>query len=137
MAFDRRWLFGIVGLAATAVALTGVGLYWAMSSRVEPKLAASPSLPGAMEPATPANTVPKAAIPSIEVAADRLAQRLKASDGTGDDWALLARSYAQMRRYPEAVDAFGKALEKMPGNKAFLDEQAVARKAAGGDAPSK
>ena len=36
-----------------------------------------------------------------------------------------------MRRYPEAVDAFGKALQKLPGDKALIDEQAAARKAAG------
>ena len=81
--------------------------------------------------------MPAAAVPSIEVAADRLAQRLKANDGTADDWALLARSYVQMRRYQEAVDAFGRALQKMPGNQAFIDEQAAAKKAAGGGAPPK
>ncbi len=35
-----------------------------------------------------------------------------------------------MQRYPEAVDAFAQALEKMPGNAAFLAEQSAARKAA-------
>ena len=62
---------------------------------------------------------------------------MKTKDGSGDEWALLARSYVQMRRYPEAVDAYAKALQKMPGDQALLNEQAAARKGAGDTVPSK
>jgi cytochrome c-type biogenesis protein CcmH/NrfG len=129
---DRRWLLGIVGLAVIAVIATALGLYLTMSARTDPGPAVSghPAVPKAA--ATPENTVPPAAVPSIEVAAEKLAQRLRTQDGTTDDWALLARSFVQMRRYAEAVEAYGKALQKTPGDKALLDEQAAARKAAGG-----
>ena len=135
---DRRLLFGIVGIAAIAVLAAAGVLYYKMSSRVEP-MPGTLAHPGSGSPpaAAAGNAVPRAAVPSIEAAAEGLAQRLKEKDGTGDDWALLARSYVQMRRYPEAVDAYSKALQKMPGDQALLAEQAAARKAAGDTAPPK
>lgn len=72
----------------------------------------------------------KAALPTIDVAAERMAKRLQASGGTGDEWALLARTYVELKRYPEAVSAYARALEKMPGNETLLTEQASARAAA-------
>jgi cytochrome c-type biogenesis protein CcmH len=134
---NRKSLYGILGLAAIAVLGTAVGLYVMISSRTDPGAAVVASPAGGMSPAMPANSTAPAAAPSIEVAAERLAQRLKANDGTGDEWALLARSYVQMKRYPEAVDAYAKALQKTPGDQALLNEQAAARAATGGGAPPK
>jgi cytochrome c-type biogenesis protein CcmH/NrfG len=133
---DRKWLYGIVGLAALAIVGAAVGLYVMGSSRIDPARAPSMVQPGSKSPAAPSGTAPTTA-PAIDVLADRLAQRLKDNDGTADEWALLARSYVQMQRYPEAVEAFGKAIGKNPGNQAFVDEQAAARKAAGGMTPAK
>lgn len=134
---DRKLLFGVVGVAAVAI-LAGAGvLYYKMSSRVEPATGMPPHPVAGDAPAGAGNAVPRAAVPSIEAAAEGLAQRLKAKDGTADEWALLARSYVQMRRFPEAVDAFAKALQKAPGDQALLTEQAAARKAAGEAAPAK
>jgi hypothetical protein len=72
----------------------------------------------------------KVALPTIDVAAERMAKRLQASGGTGDEWALLARTYVELKRYPDAVGAYARALEKMPGNETLLTEQASARAAA-------
>ena len=120
---DRKWIYAIVGLAALAVIGSAGGLYLKASSRAD--TASQPASDGR----PPAGT---ATAPSLDVAADRLAQRLRANDGTGDDWALLARSYVQMQRYAEAVEAFGRALQKRPGDQALIEEQAAARKAVGG-----
>ncbi len=128
----RSWRYAVVAVAASAVLVSGLGMYLKLSSRTVPQPVA-----GAV-PMTAAPTVspdPTSAAPSIDVAAERLAQRLKEKDGTGDDWALLARSYVYLKRYPEAVDAFGKALQKAPGNQAFIEGQAAARRAAGEKAP--
>jgi len=133
----RQWLYGVIGLAVIAVLATAVGLYLAIASRGEPTPIGRAGLAGPPPAMTPPTATPAAAVPSIEAAADRLAQRLKANDGTADDWALLARSYVQMRRYDEAVDAFGKALQKEPGNQAFIAEQTAAKKAVGGAAAAK
>jgi cytochrome c-type biogenesis protein CcmH len=132
-----KTLYGIIGIAALAVTLAAVGLYVTMSSRGDQAAQAGAMPGGTTAPARAGTAVPPAAVPSIEVAAERLAQRLKANGGTGDEWALLARSYVQMKRYPEAVDAFGKALQKLPGDKALIDEEAAARKSADSAAATK
>ena len=136
MVAGRKWLYGVVALAASAMLASGVGLYLKLSSRTASETSVG-GVPATATPATPQTAMPAATAPSIEVAAERLAQRLKDKDGTGDDWALLARSYVHLRRYPEAVEAFGKALQKMPGNQAFIDGQAAARKAAAEAAPAR
>jgi len=135
---QSKSLYGIIGIAALAVTLAAVGLYVVMSSRGDQAARVGAMPGGTAAPAREGTAVPPAAVPSIEVAAEGLAQRLRAKDGTGDEWALLARSYVQMKRYPEAVDAFAKALQKLPGDKTLIDEEAAARKlATGGGAPPK
>jgi len=129
MLLQRHWLYGVIGLAVIAVFATAVGLYLVIGSRGEPAPVGRATMSGPSPAMTPPTATPAAAVPSIEAAAERLAARLNANNGTGDDWALLARSYVQMHRYPEAVAAFEKALQKMPGNQAFIEEQAAARKA--------
>jgi tetratricopeptide (TPR) repeat protein len=97
--------------------------------------------PGAAVPAPPALTAPSGAgstmgaapaesLPTIDVAAERMAKRLQTSGGNGEEWALLARTYVELKRYPDAISAYARALEKMPGNEMLLSEQAAARAAA-------
>lgn len=45
---------------------------------------------------------------------DSLAQKMKADPADPKGWMLLARSYAALGRYPEAVDAYAQAAERMP-----------------------
>jgi len=129
---DRKRVYGAIAVAIVAVAVTAGGLYVQLSRRAAPGPAAGDAPAVMPSPGTGAPTGPasRAAAPAIEVSAERLAQRLKEKDGSAEDWALLARSYVQMRRFPEAVDAFARALDKMPGNAAFLAEQSAARKMA-------
>ena len=97
----------------------------AMASATMRELAAAV---GAGAPKAP--EAPMESLPTIDVAAERMAKRLQANGGTGDEWALLARTYVEMKRYPDAVGAYARALEKMPGNEMLLTEQAFARAAA-------
>ena len=127
---EGKSLYGIIGIAAVAVTLAAFGLYFMVSSRSEQAARAGAMPGGTTTPPMTGTAVPPAAVPSIEAAAEGLALRLRAKDGTGDEWALLARSYVQMKRYPEAVEAYGKALQKMPGDQALIDEQGAARKSA-------
>jgi len=127
-----------IAIAVVSVLVAAVGLYTQISQRAvsrptsEGEVAGPSFVPGAQP-----GTAPRPAAPTIEVSAERLAQRLRDKDGSAEDWVLLARSYVQMRRYPDAVDAFAKALEKAPGNAAFMKEQSVARKAASEGAPAR
>jgi tetratricopeptide (TPR) repeat protein len=45
-----------------------------------------------------------------------LEQAMKGLPGNGDGWALLGRAYHFSRRYDEAADAYGKAVELQPQN---------------------
>jgi cytochrome c-type biogenesis protein CcmH/NrfG len=117
MAPERRWI--VIVAAVVALAISGGVLYVRLADR-----ASTPDAP-VVQPSQSA----------IDVAADKLAKRLAGKDGTADDWALLARSYREMKRYPEALDAYDRALAKAPGNAALAAEAADVRKSAGIAAP--
>jgi cytochrome c-type biogenesis protein CcmH len=55
---------------------------------------------------------------------DQLAKRLEQSPGDGDGWAMLARSYSYVRKFPEAVKAYQKATELLPGDAHLLADYA-------------
>ena len=135
MTAERKSVYAAIAVAVLAVVVAGVGMYAYLSRRTgldaPPAAVAVPS----SAPGTPAGAASRTTAPSLEASAERLAQRLKEKGGSGEDWGLLARSYVQMGRNPDAVGAYAKALEKMPGNAEFLAEQAAARKAAG-EAPA-
>ncbi|MEO8303185.1 MAG: tetratricopeptide repeat protein [Betaproteobacteria bacterium] len=131
---DRKLIYRPIAIALVAVVATAAALYVELSRRgasaPPPTEVAAATV--SMVPDSPTASATRSAAPAIDVSAQRLAQRLKEKDGSAEDWALLARSYVQMQRYPEAVQTFARALEKMPGNAAFLAEQAAARNAAAG-----
>ena len=131
MTLERRRVYfavlaGVLMIVGTAAAMYGV---ISQRARMQPIPGAEPA---AAQPMTggPPGAAQRPSAPSIEVVAEKLAQRLRDSDGSAEDWALLARSYVQLQRYPDAVAAFAKALQKSPGNAAFVAEQSAARKAA-------
>ena len=55
---------------------------------------------------------------------DSLARRLKARPDDADGWALLARSYQALGRFPEAADAYAHADALIPDNAALLADYA-------------
>jgi len=46
--------------------------------------------------------------------ADRLAEKLKDNPNNADGWALLARTYVELKRHKDAVPAFEKASAQSP-----------------------
>ncbi len=68
----------------------------------------------------------------IEANVAKLAERLKSSPNDAQGWTMLARSYSQMEKYPEAVDAYAKATELNPKDADLLAEYAFATGMAGG-----
>ena len=58
--------------------------------------------------------------------AKRLADRLARDPKNGSGWALLARSYVELRRYSEADAAFSKAAELLPQDATLLADWADA-----------
>jgi cytochrome c-type biogenesis protein CcmH len=62
----------------------------------------------------------------IEVMLTRLAQRLEKEPENADGWAMLARSYYILQRYPEAVRAYEKLVKLVPQEAAVLADYADA-----------
>jgi cytochrome c-type biogenesis protein CcmH/NrfG len=132
MAPDQKRILTIAIVAVIAVAGSGGWLYSRLASRVPADTAAPPAMqsphPAAGMPAPAAGGQGFPGVPTVEAAAEKLAKRLRENDGTSDDWALLARSYREMKRYPEALDAYDRAVKKAPDNTALAAEAADVRK---------
>ena len=88
-------------LVAVLVPAAAFGLYLVLGAP------AVPDRPWA-ERETPGQTA--AGIATMETAVARLAERLQADPNDADGWILLGRSYVTMERYPEAAEAFRRAL---------------------------
>src|SRR3970040_1644154 len=55
----------------------------------------------------------------VEAMVAKLAARLEQNPGDANGWAILARSYAAMQRFPEAIAAYAKAAA-LPRDEAAL-----------------
>lgn len=60
----------------------------------------------------------------IQAMTDKLAERLQANPDDGEGWLMLGRSYASLRRYPEAAAAFGRASALLPPSASLLADYA-------------
>ena len=114
---------------AVSVAAGGIVLY----VMLQPKQAAAPlpaavSVPAAPSPPAAAND-PNAR--PLDRMAERLAARLAKDGGSAADWALLGRSYREMGRWPDAVQAFEKSLALAPDAQVRADLDNARAKAAG------
>ena len=89
-------------------------------------LYASFGSPGSLRTATPASEAPPMSQEQIVAMVDKLATRMKEHPEDPTGWRLLARAYASMGRFGEAVAAFSEAAAGGPTQ--------AARRADGGDA---
>ncbi len=130
---DRKTLAVVGGVAIIAIAVSAALFYFtSRSSRNAGAISAqTASTPAAMPASPPAGQMTGKSSLTMEEAADRLSKRLAQQDGSADDWALLARSYVELRQYPDAVHAFEQALKKSPGDAQLTKELDAARRQAG------
>jgi cytochrome c-type biogenesis protein CcmH len=82
-----------------------------------------PSMPSGMPPGHPDPTVMNMDLGTL---ADRLARKLEAHPQNAEGWALLARTYVELKRYPEALPAFEKATRLLPRDPHLLADYADA-----------
>jgi cytochrome c-type biogenesis protein CcmH/NrfG len=129
---DRNKLALVVGVAITAIIGSGALLYVSQQSKAGGSATVAPGAPVIAIPGPPAAAAPMNGKPSLSMsdAANRLALRLSTQDGSADDWALLARSYVELRQYPDAVRAFDEALKKAPNDVQLRKDAETARQAA-------
>lgn len=107
-------------VALGAFALGTVGLYFWLGRLAS--VEAPPPLPMASQAEQPGH-----AAADMGAAVDRLAARLEQTPDDGEGWELLARSYVELRRYPEAAKAFAKAAKLLPGDATLLADYADAQ----------
>ena len=133
MNLDKKTVAVVGGVAIVSIAMSIALFYLTSGSSRTAATVGAPmsSAPAALPQSQPAGPMTGKSSLTMEQAADRLATRLAQQDGSADDWALLARSYVELRRYPDAVRAFEQALKKSPGDAQLTKELAAARQAAG------
>lgn len=95
-----------------------------------PKSISEPPRVAASRPATeqPAERTPQ----QIQANVEKLAERLKSNPGDAQGWAMLAKSYNSMEKWPEASGAYAKATELSPNDADLWAEYAFAQAMASG-----
>lgn len=104
----------LVGLAIPALA---IGLYVMLGTPagLDPKQAAAAAGQDASHSITPEQ---------IAAMTETLAERLKQNPNDLEGWAMLARSYGVLQRYPEAAKAYAEAVRLQPNNAQLLADYA-------------
>lgn len=121
-----RSRIGLITTTAVGTALAlafGVwGLYaWRGSPLAIDREAAAPAS------AAPGKAAAAATLPDMDVLAERLALKMRTqTPDDGEGWALLARSYVEIKRYREAADAFAQAAKRIPNDATLLSDYADA-----------
>ena len=82
--------------------------------------------PAAMSPQTVAAGNGVVSEDQMRAMVKNLAQKMKANPADPKGWVLLARSYSALGRFPEAVDAYAQAAERMPPDAQLLADWADA-----------
>ena len=122
--FLRSKKIAIATAGATAIVI--VASAWGLYAWRGNPLAIEREAPASVGPIAgkPAATAP---LPSMDVLAQRLALKLRTqTPEDGEGWALLARSYVELKQYREAADAFAKATKLVPADATLLADYADA-----------
>jgi len=101
------------GLIPALLVLMAVAIYFAISALTGQPAADVASLPAAES--TPAN-----ADGDLETLVKRLADKLASDPKNGDGWLLLAKTYGELRKFPEAAAAYEKAAGLLPPDATLL-----------------
>ncbi|MBI5751307.1 MAG: c-type cytochrome biogenesis protein CcmI [Hydrogenophilales bacterium] len=115
----RRWRFAL--LVAALLPLTALGLYYQLGSRDAISYAPLDNLMAQAKPEGHAKDA------DLDPLVARLAARLRdKTPEDGEGWALLARSYVELKRHAEASAAFAKAAALLPRDPVLLVDYADA-----------
>ena len=117
-----------LGIVAAAIAVIVAGGSWWLYARLGAPLAieATGQAPGGAVN-TKADAGARTPLPSMEVLAQRLALKMRTqTPDDGEGWALLARSYVEIKQYREAADAFAQAAKRIPNDATLLADYADA-----------
>jgi len=111
---------------AVLIPVAAVGLYLKIGApgAIAPQAAAPQAVAAAADPqgGNPHST----SFDAIRAMAEQLAARLKDNPDDGAGWAMLARSYNVLGRFPEAADAYARAEKRLPPDAQLLADYADA-----------
>ena len=114
------------GAIAAFVLVVPIAMYLALGTPTAINSAASEPQAGGAQTAG-ADEAPHQITPEqVQAMIDKLAARLQQSPQDGEGWAMLARSYSFVRKFPEAVKAYEKATELLPNDSHLLADYADA-----------
>ena len=74
-----------------------------------------------------------AGLPDVDTMIERLAKRLEAAPNDAEGWRMLGWSYFETRKYPEAVEAYAKAVALAPRDAGFQSAYGEAQVKVAGD----
>ena len=97
-----------------AIPLAAAALYWQLGT------------PDALLAGSAARNAAQVTPQEVEAMVAKLAARLEQSPDDGNGWALLARSYLVMKRYPESIAAYERATSLLKDNADLLADYADA-----------
>jgi len=124
---------GRTGFTAAAigmfVAALPIGLYLTLGTpaAISPVPSESQAAGGQEQGAGGQNGAPHALTSDqVQAMIDKLAAGLEQNPRNGDGWAMLARSYSYVHKFPEAVKAFQRAAELMPNDSHLFADYADA-----------
>jgi cytochrome c-type biogenesis protein CcmH len=113
-----------IGSAAVCAAIAGIYLGRGAPTSTEGPLAPIAAVnSGGGAPTAAAG---RSAAPPLDQLVDKLAARMRDAPNDGQGWALLARTYAQLKRNPEALEAFAHAARLLPNDPVLLADFATA-----------
>ena len=112
-------------LSLFVLALAGLG-YWQTGSPSLLREAAPVAGTAPAESTAAAGAGGQPALQQIESMVGKLAERMKANPGDAEGWTMLARSYAVLGRFDEAIPAYAHAAELQPDNASLLADYADA-----------
>lgn len=117
----------LIGGLAVVIPLVAVLIYQKLGTPDAEKQLSMPVPPmpsGAMPPGHPADK----AMMNMDLGqlADKLAEKLKTQPDNADGWALLARTYVEVKRHKESLPAFEKAAALLPRDPHLLADYADA-----------
>jgi len=124
-----------MGAAIAGTVVVIVAGAWGLYARLGAPTAIESQAPRASQPAIAGAPVAgeRAPIPGMDVLAQRLALKLRTqTPDDGEGWALLARSYVELKQYREAADAFSRAVKRIPSDATLLADYADALGVANG-----
>jgi cytochrome c-type biogenesis protein CcmH len=116
----------LLGGLAVVIPLVAVLTYQKLGTPIaatQPAMPMPPMQSGTMPPGHPDKAMMNMDLGQL---ADKLAEKLKSQPDNAEGWALLARTYIEVKRHKEAVPAFEKAAALLPKDPQLLVDYADA-----------